>query len=96
MVGRRRGGKMPRIEELDQTIIFKAKGLLPVISRAIGELEVKRGQEAKVKLLRLRKWEKVLQNWQDEEELSNISNSSRIQRLEEMRDLLVWDSENYE
>jgi DNA-binding transcriptional regulator GbsR (MarR family) len=84
------------MDELEQTIIFKAKGLLPVISKAIDELEEKKSKdkaanEAKQKLQRFKRWQKVLEKWQEEE----IPESMRIQRLEEIRELLIWDSENY-
>jgi len=85
------------MQDLEQTIIFKAKGLLPVISKAIDELEEKKSKdkaakEEKAKLQRFKKWQKVLEKWQEEE----IPESMKIQRLEEIRELLLWDKENYE
>lgn len=85
------------MQDLEQTIIFKAKGLLPVISKAIDELEEKKikdkaAKEVKQKLQRFKKWQKVLEKWQEEE----IPESMRLQRLEEIRELLIWDTDNYD
>jgi DNA-binding transcriptional regulator GbsR (MarR family) len=84
-------------DDLEQTILFKAKGILPVISKAIDELEEKKSKdkvakEEKAKLERFKRWQKVLEKWQEDE----IPENTRVQRLEEIKELLIWDSENYE
>ena len=79
--------KGKNMEDLEQTIVFEAKGLLPVISKAIDELEEEKNKEAKMKLQRFKRWQKALEKWQEE----RVPEKIKIQRLEEIRDLLVWD-----
>ena len=85
-----RKAKSPK-EGLEQTLVFGAKEILPVLSDAIDELKTKRTKESKERLQRFQKWQRVLEEWQEDE----IPSSLKLTRLEELRDFLVWDRENY-
>ena len=77
---------------LEDTIVFEAKRLLPTISQAVEELETKKTEAAKRELERFRRWQEVLEAWQNKEVPTEIN----AQRFEKLRDLLIWDREKYE
>lgn len=76
---------------LEATIVFKVKGLLPIIHAAIAEIGMKKTTRTQKKLQRFKRWLAVLEKWQEME----VPDFMKLQRLEELRGLFEWDRENY-
>ena len=77
---------------MEETIVFEAKTLLPVIKRAIKEASLRKTKTAARKLQRFRKWQTTLEQWQE----IDIPEEFKAQKFDQLRALFVWDSERYE